>query len=84
MLLAKHKASEKLAEDLSRNQNSNQGTTHHSDDLADELRGAIDTVVTTEQLEAAMTRLTFRLAAIVGAMMAVGLSAVGVLTSLNH
>lgn len=55
----------------------------HAEALADELRGAIDTVVTTEQLEAAMTRLTFRLAAIVGAMMAVGFSTLGVIIALH-
>jgi len=39
--------------------------------------------VTTEQLEAAMIRLTFRLTAIVGAMLAVGFSSLGVIIALH-
>lgn len=56
----------------------------HAQALADEMRGAIDTIVTTEQLEAAMNRLTLRLAAIVGSMMAVGFSVLGMIIATHR
>lgn len=52
--------------------------------LADEMRGAIEVCVTQEQLEAALSRQTIRLSAILGSAMAIGFTVLGVLISISH
>lgn len=52
--------------------------------LADEMHGAMLTLVTQEQLEAAMNRQTIRICAILGSCMAIGFAVLGVLISLHN